>query len=209
MGASQVLDNLSSLSFLILTGGKSSRFGSDKKDALLNEISLFDRILFDIPIECQVIVSGPAPMDQIERVRVIEDDVLNMGPVAGIANSIHAISTEYVAIVATDTPFGIKIIDWLLQFVDGTAGVYIPVDQDGFTQSLCAIYESNSLKSFLSTLESVENQSMKSLILGLHSKMINVPIEMARFLTDIDTPEALYLAQEMFKKSPEQETLEA
>ena len=44
---------------MILTGGSSSRFGSDKSHAMLGGNSLIDTLLATLPSEIKIVIVGP------------------------------------------------------------------------------------------------------------------------------------------------------
>ena len=66
---------------IILTGGTSRRFGSDKSQARLTKYSLLDEILRSLPIEIPVIVVGPGLTNSVRAVQVTREQPISGGPV--------------------------------------------------------------------------------------------------------------------------------
>lgn len=169
-------------SVIVLSGGTNKRFGSDKSQALLNGITLLDHVLSFIPTDIKTVIVGKD---------VFEDPPLG-GPVAGIARGLQEIDTEFVAIAAVDMPYGSSLFSQLLDAIKSDA--VMPVDSDGFRQSLCAIYRRDSLLIALDKLGDLHGQSMRALCDVLIIDDVQVK---PRALIDIDTPADLIAAHEL------------
>ena len=163
---------------IILTGGTSKRFGSDKFKALINGFSLLEIAARDL--EDLIIVGPESP---IKAIYVQEEPPLG-GPVAAIASAIGLVKSELVGIFAVDMPFATRIISELSKGLINDAA--LPLDREGIAQPLSGIYRVESLKKALSDLGSSKGTSMKSLI----NKLVIDEVEISdpRFLIDIDTP---------------------
>lgn len=169
------------MNIIVLTGGTSKRFGSDKSSALINGRTLLE-ILTD-GLENLIIVG---PQSSIKATYVREKPV-GSGPVAAIATGLIEVKSDLVAIFATDMPFASKLISELrVNLVNDAA---IPVDADGYAQPLSAIYRVKALMSALESFDSLENKSMKELLARLNIDLI--PIKKTELLLDIDTKEDL------------------
>ena len=90
-------------------------------------------------------------------------------------------------------PFAPRIANQLVSALKNDAA--IAIDCDGKLQPLAAIYRSEKLRSALATYESVENQSVKSLIAKL--VVDEVPLVETEYLMDIDTHEDLVRAVDL------------
>ena len=73
---------MNSLSAMILTGGSSSRFGSDKSQAKLGANSLIENLLFTLPPEIDIVIVGPDLENSARHVRYTQENPLGGGPVA-------------------------------------------------------------------------------------------------------------------------------
>ena len=169
-------------SVIVLSGGTNKRFGSDKSQALLNEITLLDHVLSFIPTDVKTVIVGKD---------VFEDPPLG-GPVAGIARGLQEIDTEFVAVAAVDMPYGSSLFSQLLDAIQSDA--VMPVDSDGHKQPLCAIYRRDSLLVALDKLGNLHGQSMRALCDVLIIDEVEVK---PSALIDIDTPADLIAAHEL------------
>lgn len=183
-----------SWSALILTGGTSKRFGADKSEALLAGRALVDHLISAIPEEISIIVVGPDRDSFSNRVQVTQESPAFSGPVAAIAAGVKLLSTELVAVFATDMPFGPLLIPQLLSSMNDDCEAVLPLDTSGFVQPLCALYRVDALIQALSSLETVIGESMRKLIANMRVVEIPINSEESGFLTDIDTQENLVAA---------------
>ena len=169
---------------IILTGGTSKRFGSDKSQARIQGKSLLEYLSHGLE---NLIIVGPETSIPAKYVR---EEPIGSGPVAAIAAAMLEVDSDLVAIYATDMPFAPRITSQLVSALKNDAAVAI--DCDGKLQPLAAIYRSSKLRSALASYESVENQSVKSLL----SKLVidEVPLVETELLMDIDTQSDLLKA---------------
>lgn len=178
-------------SALILTGGTSSRFGSDKSQALIGDHSLIENILNGMPPEVEIVIVGPR-LPQISRTaRFTQEEPIGGGPVAAISAGLTLIETEFVAIFATDMPFAALFLKTLIDNFPQGEDVTIPLDSQGFRQPLCALYRTNSLRRAMIDIGNVSSQSMKRLLGYLDVKELSLPGHLRRILIDVDTPSDL------------------
>lgn len=179
------------LSAMILTGGASSRFGSDKSHAVIGQLSLVEHILTSLPSQMEIVIVGPQLPKTSRTVRYTLEDPLGGGPVAAIHAGLALIETEYVAIVATDMPFAGQVLDELRNNFPDPEDVTIPLDSQGVRQPLCALYRTEALSRAMTQLGSVQGQSMRRLVEFLTVKELSLVPEVQRILLDIDTPSDL------------------
>lgn len=169
---------------IILTGGTSKRFGSDKSEALINGKTLLQILASGLS---DLIIVGPRT--DIDAIYVREEPI-GTGPVAAIACAMKVVDSELVAIFATDMPFAPKILPQLESALIHDAA--LPLDSDGFPQPLAGIYRSDKLRSALNTLGTLDNKSVKELIANL--QIDQVPLVETELLLDIDTESDLLKA---------------
>lgn len=172
------------MNHIILTGGSSKRFGSDKSQAQIN-----GRTLLEILTEglSDLIIVGP---ENSVSAKYVREHPIGGGPVAAIAAGLKEVDTSEVAILATDMPFASRILNLLKENLINDAA--IPIDSDGFAQPLAAIYRTDKLRIAISKLDGVENRSIKELI--SHLVIDCVPLVETELLMDIDTKEDLMVA---------------
>ena len=162
---------------ILLSGGESKRFGTDKSQALIDGKPLISilKLYFD---SADVIEVGSE---------------VKGGPVAAINSVIEKIDSEVVAIFATDMPFAPRILPELQAALINEAA--LPIDETGRLQPLAAIYRTSALASALSELAQIENASMHSLL--IHLQIDEVKVKSPELLIDIDTEADLVRAIEL------------
>lgn len=189
------------ISAMILTGGSSSRFGSDKSQAKLGEKSLIENLLITLPAEIDVVIVGPELENSVRQVRFTQEQPLGGGPVAAIEAGLKLIDSEFVVIIATDMPFASQVLDALIQNLPVTEDATIPLDSAGIRQPLCAIYRREALVEALKELGNAQGQSVRNLIHILSIKELHLDPALQRILLDIDTPSDLERAISLSKES--------
>lgn len=94
------------LSAAVLTGGRSSRMGTDKALLEINGVSLLDRIIRVLKeISSDVMIVGDRPAYSGRGARVIADRYEDAGSLGGIATAIGAANEAFTLVVACDMPF--------------------------------------------------------------------------------------------------------
>ncbi len=181
-------------SALILTGGTSNRFGSDKSEAILQGKTLIDYLISSIPAGVPVVIVGPARDEFATTIRVVQEDSPGGGPVAGIAAGLPLIETEYVSVLATDMPYSAALVPLLMKDLSDEVDGAIVVDEEGFQQPFSGIYRTLVLKRVLEEIAPVSGQSMRKLLNQLHVKEVRLSADERHLLVDIDTPEDLIKA---------------
>lgn len=174
-------------SIIVLSGGTSSRFGSDKSKALIGGQSLIQRILTSIPAEFEVIIVGPEPDIQTATYLCIQENPLGGGPLAGFKAGLAACTSEIVGLIATDMPFAIARVINLLNAMTSHDEAVIYVDAEGFKQPLAAVYRVEAVEKALLKIGDVHGQSMRNLVSQLQVREIAMSSQVAQALVDIDT----------------------
>jgi molybdopterin-guanine dinucleotide biosynthesis protein A len=95
------------LTVVVLAGGRSTRFGADKRSADLDGRTLLDRALETArEASPNVLVSLAAgqPWTDHQAVRPVFDDLADAGPLAGIVSALGAATTSLVVFLPVDMP---------------------------------------------------------------------------------------------------------
>jgi molybdopterin-guanine dinucleotide biosynthesis protein A len=172
------------MNIIVLTGGTSKRFGSDKSQALINGKSLL-QILTDGLTD--LIIVGPVTS---VRARYVQESPIGAGPLAAIGAGLEFVESDLVAIFATDMPFAPKVLPELERALKNDAA--LPIDSSGYLQPLAGLYKTSKLKEALANFETLENQSIRELINKLN--VDSVEITEGDLLIDIDTEAELLKA---------------
>lgn len=102
------------LTGVILAGGRSQRFGSDKAKAMLGERTMMQHVYDLLMKVCQqVIVSGRCEADGLPATtKCIPDKTAFGGPMSGISSVLPIVETPWILIMPCDMPkMTIDIID--------------------------------------------------------------------------------------------------
>ncbi len=193
------------LSAMILTGGTSSRFGSDKSHAMIGQLTLVENLLTSLPPDVEIVIVGPQMKNTSHAVTYTREDPAGGGPVAAIDAGLACIKTEFVAVLATDMPFASRILDVLIDNFPDSEEATIPLDSQGIRQPLCALYRTDALSRALSQLGGVQGQSVRKLISLLAVKELSLDANLRRILLDVDTPSDLERATSLSKELTKQE----
>jgi len=104
---------------VILAGGKSKRMGFDKQYLKIEGryliLSLIEQML---PYFDQVIVSCNHPVHPYHlynKVTVVKDHYIQVGPMAGIHGALQVSDSEYVYVIACDTFFYPEVMHYFMQ----------------------------------------------------------------------------------------------
>ena len=192
---------MNQLSAMILTGGSSTRFGSDKSQAKFGAHSLIEKLLITLPPEIDIVIVGPQLISATREIKYTQEHPLGGGPVAAIAAGLKCIDSEFVAIIATDMPFASAILAVLTENFPETEDAVIPLDSVGIPQPLCALYRTDALVKALTELGSTQSQSMRNLIQNLLVKELQLEAAVQRILLDVDTPSDLERAIRLSEES--------
>ena len=184
-------------SAMILTGGSSTRFGTDKSQAMFGGNSLIDTLLTTLPVDIEVVIVGPEIKGQSRNVKFVQEEPRGGGPVAAIHAGLSLIATEFVAIIATDMPFAGQIIEVLTLHFPEKEDATIPLDSMGVRQTLCAVYRADALREAIGKFATPQHQSLKKITNLLLVRELTLDPALARILIDIDTPSDLQRARNL------------
>jgi molybdenum cofactor guanylyltransferase len=98
------------LAGLVLAGGRSTRFGSDKAAALLDGRALIQWVVSALDGVCSEIVIAAAPNQRLpplearSPLRVVRDTEVGLGPLAGLATGLAAITAPICFAASCDAP---------------------------------------------------------------------------------------------------------
>jgi len=150
---------------IILAGGRSRRFGSNKALALLQDKPLIKHVADTISAiftDCLLVTNTPEKYSFL-NIPMIRDRYQNMGPLAGIHAALLAISTPRAFIIACDMPYiSAPLIRYLCSIDDQEYDVIIPWLKKG-QEPLCGVYHKNSLAVIESFLERRDCQIIRPL----------------------------------------------
>lgn len=132
---------------IILSGGKSSRMGTNKALLKINQKPNIERIKYELEkvVDEIILVTNEPEQYQFLNVTTVTDDFPGRGPLAGIHAGLKASPYEKNLVVACDMPFiSAKLGNILLDHAKGYDAV-IPVI-DNRQQMLFAVYQKGILQ---------------------------------------------------------------
>ena len=130
----------------ILAGGKSSRMGQNKALMEFQNETMIGRILRQFSDCSEVLVSASSHgLYEAEGIRVVYDEIKEIGPIEGIRQLVSASGEEYIFICAADMPFvNADIAKYIAEFISSDYDCYVVADEDR-VHPLCAIYSKKIL----------------------------------------------------------------
>jgi len=165
----------------ILSGGKSSRIGTNKSLLILDGRPLIQRLteLLDTIFHEVVISSNEPKTYEFLDKKIIEDFYPKRGPLAGIHSALSSTTSEKNFIINCDMPFISKeLIVYLTDFKTDSKTLLPKVD--GRIQPLCGIYSKSVLPDVENLLIECRNQqsnlkgSVYELISRIQPEIIDV-----------------------------------
>lgn len=176
----------------ILSGGKSSRMGSDKASKLLHGKTLIEHVITQLETEVDsIVIVSDNPDHKSFGKPVINDLLKNIGPAGGIYTALSHSSTEKKFIVSCDMPFitpvGIRYI------IDQSEDFEITIPKLEFAQPLFGVYSKKCLPLWEKLIRSGQ-VSLRQLILHFKLNLLSVndlSIFNEKFFSNINSPSDL------------------
>ncbi len=136
---------------LVLAGGRSRRFGSDKLAAQLAGSTVLDHLISALPPTWPVVVVGERRV--IARaVAWTHEDPPDGGPLAGIEAGLALVDTDLVAVVAGDMPYavpGLLVLASALAAAGPETAAAVGVDDEGHANPLLAAYRAELVRDLM------------------------------------------------------------
>lgn len=133
---------MSDIEGFILTGGASSRMGTDKARLSLGGLTFLERIAKALRLttpDISVVSARPEQFDS--SLPVVADIHRNCGALGGLHAALRACRAPWAAIVSCDLPFVTgELFARLGVFRDEETDAVAPLQSDGRPQPLCALY---------------------------------------------------------------------
>jgi molybdopterin-guanine dinucleotide biosynthesis protein A len=181
---------------IILAGGESSRFGSNKALALLAGKPLVSHVaerLSRITDETLVVIGRRERRDEYEAVlpsfaKVMNDKQEGKTPFNGIVTGLQAARSEYALICACDVPFvNERVVELLFRRASGVDAA-IPKWNDGAIEPLEAVYRTVSTLQVARETIALSGQRLKVMIDKLaHVVYVSVEDEVSELESDLRT----------------------
>lgn len=183
----------------ILSGGKSSRIGTDKALLSIEGKPLVQRLveLLDSIFSKVVISSNELDLYNFTGKKIVQDIYTGRGPLAGIHSALKYTDTKRNFIVSCDLPLiSTELINYIINY-KSEKDVILPM-ADGRTQQLCGIYSEHILNEVEELLieSSKNNSKLKGSVYELMDKVPTEIVEVdkldfyhSNLFLNINTPE--------------------
>lgn len=124
----------------ILTGGKSSRMGSDKAFLTFDGKPMIDRAIAQArSIAEEVFIVGPKELYGAFG-RIVKDEFPDCGPLGGIHAALRRSKTEFSLVLAVDTPLiSVEFLRYLAEQAQASRSM-VTLPRAGGLHPLCAVY---------------------------------------------------------------------
>lgn len=187
---------------VLLAGGAARRFGGRPKGlARLGGVRIADLALAALTgatTSQLVVANDPRAADWFPDLRVVADEVPDLGPLAGLATALRAAAGAPVLVVAWDMPFvTTELLAELRRLGERGASAVVPAHgAPPHPEPLCAWYAPGALDRCVALLERGERRAA-ALVDALPSVQVVGDAALAHFgsperlFTSVDTPDAL------------------
>ena len=139
---------------ILLAGGKSSRFGSNKAFAEINNQLMVEKIVNKLNNyfeKIYLVVQNKVDYDFLEDVIIVEDIIPAMGPLGGLYTGLEYSDREKNYLTACDMPF---LVDKYLSYLENYKHDFDVLigEYNGYYEPFAGIYKKSSLKAIKRTL---------------------------------------------------------
>ena len=178
---------------IILSGGKSSRMGSDKASLLLNGKPFIQHVIEAVkPLVNTLFIVSSNPEHDIFDLERINDYMEDAGPLSGLYTGLAHSKTEYNLVLSCDIPF-IKTETLSLLLDENFSGYdIVQLSSNSKSMPLIALYKKSCAPICLELLNSGERRLRKA-IEKFNVKTIEVDCIQAYQTHNINTKEQLNL----------------
>lgn len=173
-----------SVTAIVLAGGRSRRFGSDKLAADLNGTTVLDRLLAGLPAFWPIVLVGPC-RTVCREVTWVRESPPGGGPLAGVAAGTALVTTDVTVVVAGDMPWAAPLLPLLAETLAQAApgiGAVVGRDGEGQANPLLAAYRTAAVRAHVPT--PAHDRPAKLLLDIPHVELDVDP----RAASDVDTP---------------------
>jgi len=172
---------------IILSGGKSSRFGSDKGSFMFNGKPMIEYALELLKPFCNNIIISSNMPDLYEKYayEIVEDSIKDIGPLGGIYSCLKKSKIEHNIILSCDTPFiNHGLMGYLADSIQEGDKAIVPYHGDGFLEPLCSYYNTSLISSIEKAI-SDGNYKLMSFLNGIAARKLVIDDSMEFYTPNI------------------------
>ena len=177
----------STITGIILAGGKSSRMGEDKGFLKLNGKTFMSSIISALnPIVGEIIIVSNNSEYDVFNLKRVADSMEDSGPLAGLYSGLLHSETENNIVLSCDVPLiSSSVLKKLLEGAPSETEV-IQFESEGKTMPLVAMYKKKCRHHFLKLLQTNERR-LRFAIDQLDVKTITLDSELGKTVRNINT----------------------
>jgi molybdopterin-guanine dinucleotide biosynthesis protein A len=186
----------------LLTGGRSSRMGTDKAQVTIEGETLLERVAGVAGSVGDVVLVGGPPAEGLERIPDLRSG--RLGPLAGLeAALVHGAGRD-VILVGVDQPF--VRADTLRRLSEIAGDAVVPID-NRWEQVTCAVYRDRCLPAIQEALDTAEDLAIITILANVGTTRVERHEwtawgEDGRSWYSVDTPEALAAGIARYEPTP-------
>jgi molybdopterin-guanine dinucleotide biosynthesis protein A len=182
---------------VVLAGGRSSRFGSSKLDAVIDGRSLLSNAIDGVtPASTEILViAAPDAAPRLPaRATLIHDPVAFEGPLAGVAAGLRAAHESMVLVIGGDMPTLVgAVVESMLVTLDGSGVEAVVLEHEGRARPLPIALRREPALAAVDVLLADGERRLRALPEALATTVIPEPTWRAldpygMTVRDIDTP---------------------
>ncbi len=192
---------LDDVTAIVLAGGRSARFGSDKLAFDVDGRTMLDRSIDAVRVVTARMVVVLAPdtvrsFDQPVPIEVVHDGAAYEGPLAGLAAALGTVTTPTALVVAGDMPRMASSVLLRLSTTVGSEHPAVNLEVPGRIQPLPMAIRVDAAKPAAAALLARGERSLRALLADLGSTSIPAPVWLSLdpaggTILDIDRPNDL------------------
>jgi len=176
---------------IILSGGKSSRMGSDKAMLKLNGLTFIECIINAMkPIVSKIMIVSDFDNHNYFGCQKVEDSLKDAGPLSGLYSGLKNSTTQFNLVLSCDIPL-IKI-EVLRKLVESDYQNFdvTQIQSDKKSMPLIAIYKKDCMTKCLELLEQNERR-LRVAVAQFKTKSIDIDSSLNQYVKNVNTKEDL------------------
>ena len=177
------------ISGFILSGGKSSRMGTDKASLKLYNSSFIERVIKVMaPFVDDITIISDNPDHDIYKLKRLEDIIKESGPLGGLHTGLNHAKHNNVLVLSCDIPLiSENIIETLINQADFSADVN-QIESNGKTMPLIALYKKSCYRTFYKFLMNDERR-VRVALKSLNTNAVKIDNTLDNHVQNINTKE--------------------
>ncbi len=157
---------------IILSGGQSTRMGTDKALIQINGKTLLENVIqICQPVCSQIFISSNNLTHEKFGYKIIPDEIKNCGPLGGIYSCLKQSETDWNFVISVDAVFvQPEFVSFLISEI-GNYDAVVPLHDSG-KEPLIALYQKRGLKEMIKMLGN-KNYKMQNLLNAINTNFVD------------------------------------